>query len=120
LWVNGRTAGISGIVGGLLTRARDEFGWRAAFVVGLVGAGLLLRAWDPSLLGTPVVSGLGMVVVSGLLVGFGTQLARGCTSGHGLCGIARGSGRSLVATGTFMVTGAATVLVVRHLLGGAL
>ncbi len=120
LWVNGRTAGISGILGGMLSRSRGELGWRAAFVGGLVAAGLLLRAWRPSLFGVPVLTGAGIAIAAGVLVGFGTQLARGCTSGHGLCGISRGAVRSLVATGTFMVTGAITVLVVRRLLGGVL
>ena len=118
LLFNGRVAGVSGIAGGLLLPQRGEWGWRAAFIGGLVGGGLLLRALLPASLGAPVVSGLGVTVVAGLLVGFGTRLGNGCTSGHGVCGVSRGALRSIVATGTFMATGALTVFVVRHVLGG--
>ena len=118
LLFNGRIAGISGIAGGLLLPSRGELGWRAAFLGGLVGGGLLLRAFFPQMLGAPAVTGVGLTVLAGLLVGFGTRLGNGCTSGHGVCGLSRGSLRSLVATGTFMVTGALTVFVIRHVLGG--
>ncbi|MDY7229076.1 YeeE/YedE family protein [Hyalangium rubrum] len=120
LLFNGRIAGISGIAGGLLsTPNRSEWAWRLAFLCGLLGGGLLLRAFWPHVLGAPIVSGAAWVVASGLLVGFGTRLANGCTSGHGVCGISRGAPRSLVATLTFMATGAITVFLVRHVLGGA-
>jgi uncharacterized membrane protein YedE/YeeE len=114
----GRIAGISGIAGGLVTGA-DDRGWRAAFVVGLV-AGPLLLSWlrGDSGIGAPQVSWPWMAL-AGLLVGFGTRLGGGCTSGHGVCGIARFSLRSLLATLVFVVTGVATVFVIRHLLGGA-
>ncbi|MBN8231273.1 YeeE/YedE family protein [Corallococcus macrosporus] len=118
LLFNGRIAGISGIAGGLLLPPRGELAWRAAFVGGLVGGGLLLRALFPQVFGAPVVTGAGLTVLAGLLVGFGTRLGNGCTSGHGVCGLARGSLRSFVATGTFMVTGALTVFLVHHVLGG--
>ena len=118
LLFNGRIAGVSGIAGGLLLPQRGEVGWRAAFIGGLVGGGLLLRAFFPQTLGAPVVTGVGLTVLAGLLVGFGTRLGNGCTSGHGVCGLSRGSLRSLVATGTFMVTGALAVFVMRHVLGG--
>lgn len=118
LLFNGRIAGISGIAGGLLLPSRGEVGWRAAFVGGLVGGGLLLSAFFPQALGAPVASGVAVPVVAGLLVGFGTRLGNGCTSGHCVCGLARGSTRSLAATLTFMATAGLTVFVVRHLLGG--
>lgn len=119
LLFNGRVAGISGIAGGLLWPARGEASWRAAFLGGLVGGGLLLRALWPTTLGTATVQGAPWLVVAGLLVGLGTRLGNGCTSGHGVCGLARGARRSLVATLTFMATGALTVFLVRHVLGGA-
>jgi uncharacterized protein len=120
LLFNGRIAGISGIAGGLLSqRTRAELAWRITFLLGLVGGGFLLRAFWPQTLGAPVISGAAWVVAAGLLVGFGTRLGNGCTSGHGVCGISRGATRSVVATVTFMATGAATVFLVRHLLGGA-
>jgi uncharacterized membrane protein YedE/YeeE len=119
LLFNGRIAGISGIAGGLLSqRTRAELAWRATFLLGLVGGGFLLRALWPEALGAPVTSGAA-VVVAGLLVGFGTRLGNGCTSGHGVCGISRGATRSIAATLTFMATGAAAVFLVRHILGGA-
>ncbi len=115
----GRIAGISGIAGSLLSGAeKGDRGWRVAFLAGLVGAPLL--AWllrGESGLGPPQVSWPWMAV-AGLLVGFGTRLGGGCTSGHGVCGIARLSPRSLLATVVFMVVGAGTVFVIRHVLGG--
>ncbi|MCP3101139.1 YeeE/YedE family protein [Myxococcus sp. K15C18031901] len=119
LLFNGRVAGISGILGGLLAPAPGEAGWRGAFLLGLAGGGVLLALVRPHAFGAPVVPGLGVAVVAGLLVGFGTRLGNGCTSGHGVCGLARGAGRSLVATLVFMATGALTVFVARHVVGGA-
>ncbi|RZF28079.1 YeeE/YedE family protein [Paraburkholderia sp. UYCP14C] len=114
---NGRIAGISGIFGGLLTWPRNDIGWRVAFVAGLIGAPVIA-----GLLGKPAVAdieaGWGEILVAGFLVGIGTRYASGCTSGHGVCGLSRGSVRSLVATATFMVAGFLTVLVQRHLIGG--
>lgn len=118
LLFNGRIAGISGIVGGLLAPVRAEFGWRGAFLGGLIAGGLVLRAFFPSALGAPVMSGIALPVIAGLLVGFGTRLGNGCTSGHGVCGLSRGSTRSLVATMVFMACGGLTVFAVRNLLGG--
>ena len=113
----GRVAGISGIASGLLAGASDR-GWRVAFVLGLVAAPLLLL-WlhGHSGIGAPQV-GWPLMAVAGLLVGFGTRLGGGCTSGHGVCGIARLSPRSLLATVVFMLFGVITVFVMRHLLGG--
>ena len=115
--LNGRIAGISGIVGGLLRPRRDDVGWRVAFVLGLLAAPVawIVVAAAPRLhvgATTPVL------VAAGLLVGVGTRLGSGCTSGHGVCGISRGSLRSIAATATFMAAGFAVVFVVRHLLAG--
>ncbi len=117
LLTHGRVAGISGIAAGVLAPARGEFGWRAAFIAGLVGGGFLLRGFVPEVIGAPAVGGVGIAIAAGLLVGIGTRLGNGCTSGHGVCGLARGSVRSLAATLTFMATAAATVFLVRHVLG---
>ncbi len=117
LWVAlGRIAGISGILGGLAGAPAGEHGWRLAFLVGLIGAPLLYA----TTLGAPevlIAADPARLVLAGLLVGFGTRLGSGCTSGHGVCGIARFSPRSIAATGVFMATAAATVFVSRHLLG---
>ncbi len=114
---NGRITSISGIVGGLLQRARGDVDWRIAFLVGLIGAPVIA-----ALLGQPVVpdiaAGWGEVIAAGFLVGIGTRYAGGCTSGHGVCGLSRGSVRSLVATLTFMAAGIVTVFVMRHVVGG--
>lgn len=115
LLANGRIAGISGIAGGSLgARPRDRL-WRALFLAGLpLGAALCSIGLESTF--TPSASGP-LLGVGGLLVGYGTQLGGGCTSGHGVCGMSRGSPRSIAATGTFMATAAATVFVVRHVLG---
>jgi uncharacterized membrane protein YedE/YeeE len=114
---NGRIAGISGILGGLLGSPQKDAGWRLAFIAGLVGAAVLA-----GLLGNQIApdiqAGWSEILIAGFLVGIGTRYASGCTSGHGVCGISRGSIRSLVATATFMASGFVTVFVFRHLLGG--
>ncbi len=119
LLLDGRVAGISGIVGGLVVPRPGHVSWRASFVGGLVAGGGLLRLLDPAATAVVVDVGTVTVVLAGFLVGFGTSLGGGCTSGHGVCGLSRGSPRSLVATLSFMATGALTVFVVRHVLGGA-
>ncbi|QSQ23689.1 YeeE/YedE family protein [Pyxidicoccus parkwayensis] len=119
LLFNGRIAGISGITGGLLTPASGDVGWRVAFIGGLVLGGALLMAFLPRAIGAPAVSSAGVVALAGLLVGFGSRLGSGCTSGHGVCGVARGGKRSIVATTVFVATGMGTVFVMRHLMGGA-
>jgi uncharacterized membrane protein YedE/YeeE len=112
--LNGRIAGISGIVGGLLTPRRGEIAWRLAFVAGLFAAPLVMLLAGHSV--TPRIdAGFGLLVVAGLLVGIGTSYGSGCTSGHGVCGLSRLSPRSLIATATFMLAGIATVFLVRHL-----
>lgn len=118
LVANGRIAGISGIVGGIVRWSAGDPAWRVLFVAGLIAGGLVLRLMRPGAIG-PSVVGVPLLVPAGLLVGFGTQLGSGCTSGHGVCGIGRRSPRSIVATVVFMVAGAATTYVVRHLLGGS-
>ena len=116
LLVNGRVAGISGVLGGLIGPEPAERGWRALFLGGLVTGGLVARALSPSALGSMCAS-VPVLAVAGVLVGFGTRLGGGCTSGHGVCGVSRLSLRSITATGTFMLLGAAAVLVVRHGIG---
>ncbi len=119
LLFNGRIAGISGIFAGLLSPVRGEIAWRAAFAGGLVLGGAALYLAAPSFFAVTYDRTLAAVAVAGLLVGFGVRLASGCTSGHGVCGISRLSVRSLVATLTFITTGAITVYCVRVLGGGA-
>jgi uncharacterized membrane protein YedE/YeeE len=114
LALNGRVAGISGIVGGLLEPRPRDAGWRLAFVAGLVAGGAILRVALPTAFESTIVQPPLQLVGAGLLVGFGTRLGNGCTSGHGVCGISRGSRRSLVATAVFMAAAMITVLVVRH------
>jgi len=115
--LNGRIAGISGVLGGLLMPRRGDIGWRVAFVGGLIAA-----PWVYTLILGPANShidaGFGTLALAGFLVGIGTRYGSGCTSGHGVCGLSRRSPRSLVATLTFMAVGFATVFVIRHLFGG--
>lgn len=116
MWSVGRIAGISGIVGGALTSTGAERSWRLAFIVGLFGGGGLVALSSDALEGVAPVAAWPWLVVAGLVVGFGTRLGSGCTSGHGICGLSRFSKRSLWATLTFMASGFATVFVIRHLL----
>jgi uncharacterized membrane protein YedE/YeeE len=117
LLFNGRIAGISGILGGILTTTPGDIPWRAAFVAGLVLAPIawLVLADLPPI---EIEAGYPVIVIAGLLVGTGTRYGSGCTSGHGVCGISRFSPRSLIATATFMVAGFMTVYIVRHQIGG--
>lgn len=114
--LNGRIAGISGVLGGLLRPRHGDIAWRAAFVLGLVGAPLLY-ALAAALPVPQVDAGTGALIAAGLLVGIGTRYGAGCTSGHGVCGLSRLSPRSLVATLAFMGAGFATVFVLRHAMG---
>ncbi|MDQ1922297.1 YeeE/YedE family protein [Massilia pseudoviolaceinigra] len=116
LLLNGRIAGISGILGGLLRPVRSELGWRIAFLLGLVLSPLVFVLFAP-LPQVHVDAGKASLIVGGVLVGLGTRYGSGCTSGHGVCGIARLSPRSLAASATFMLAGFVTVFVLRHLLG---
>ncbi|SDM28570.1 hypothetical protein SAMN05216360_101438 [Methylobacterium phyllostachyos] len=117
LILNGRIAGISGILGGILAPPSRETAWRAAFVAGLVLAPLAYAGLEGSLPPVTVEASFPLLILAGLLVGFGARLGSGCTSGHGVCGIGRGSPRSLAATGIFMTVAVLTVLVMRHLVG---
>ncbi|HEY0822390.1 MAG TPA: YeeE/YedE family protein, partial [Ramlibacter sp.] len=113
---NGRIAGISGIVGGLLQPQPGDVSWRATFVAGLVLSPFIYQLFEP-LPDLRIDASTGMLLLAGLLVGIGTRYGSGCTSGHGVCGLSRRSPRSLTATLTFMAAGFATVFVLRHLAG---
>lgn len=110
LLTHGRIAGISGVTGSLLQPATRDRGWRYAFLGGLVVSGVIASIVAPSAIGGSVRS-LPIVIVAGALVGFGTRLGSGCTSGHGICGLSRLSARSIVAVVTFIATGAITALI---------
>lgn len=116
--LNGRVLGISGILAGLLRPERGDRAWRVSFLLGLVLAPWALTLLAPSdwVKAARIDAGWAAIVVAGLLVGFGTRLGSGCTSGHGVCGLSRLSPRSLVATLAFMGAGFGTVFVVRHVL----
>lgn len=116
LLFNGRIAGISGVFGGLLRPTAGDIGWRAAFIGGLLLAGVILAVAAPATLG-PTPASPGVVALAGLLVGFGVRMGNGCTSGHGVCGLSRMSRRSVVATVAFMGSGMVTASLVQ-LLGG--
>lgn len=119
MWLNGRIAGISGIAGGLWFAPRGERSWRWLFLVGLMLGAALWALLAPQPVeprqGFPVP----LLLLAGLLVGYGSSMCGGCTSGHGVCGLARLSVRSLAATGTFMLAAIATAYMVRHLVGPA-
>jgi hypothetical protein len=117
LWLNGRVAGVSGILNGVLFPHARDVAWRAAFLLGLVGAAGLYMALVPGAAQPRVDFPRAGLVVAGLLVGFGTRMGNGCTSGHGVCGIGRLSARSLAAVTTFMATAITTTFIVRHLWG---
>jgi uncharacterized membrane protein YedE/YeeE len=113
--LNGRIAGISGIVGGLLRPVKGDVGWRVAFILGLIGAPLAY-ALLAALPRPQIDAGYAELLIAGLLVGVGTRYGAGCTSGHGVCGLSRLSPRSLAAMAVFMGAGFVTVFVLRHLL----
>jgi len=120
LFFFGRIAGISGITGGAIVRRQEDWFWRIVFILGLVSAPLFLRFFNLDFIGqgtsypSTVSSNLWGMGAAGLIVGVGTVLGSGCTSGHGVCGLGRFSGRSLVAVATFMLSAAITVAVIRH------
>jgi uncharacterized membrane protein YedE/YeeE len=119
LILNGRVAGISGIVGGLVQPTRGEVAWRVAFIAGLLLGGLGVGWLVPgSVVPRPGAAPTGLIAVAGLFAGLGTALSGGCTSGHGVCGLSRFSPRSLVAVATFIATGGLAVFFIRHLLPG--
>lgn len=113
--LNGRIAGISGIVGDLLRPVKGDIAWRCAFVLGLIAAPFVYRFFAPAP-ALQIDTRDGALIFAGLLVGIGTRYGAGCTSGHGICGLSRLSLRSLVATLTFMGAGFITVFVVRHVM----
>jgi uncharacterized membrane protein YedE/YeeE len=114
LLLDGRVAGISGIVGGLVRPAVGDWSWRLLFVAGLLAGGLVAQAISPHAFERWTVTSLPVLLLGGGLVGIGTRLAGGCTSGHGVCGVSRLAPRSIVATLTFMGTAAAVVFIMRH------
>ena len=119
LLFNGKIAGISGILGSTFFTDNSDRVWRLMFLLGLP-LGAAFGAWLTSdALGFEIARNPLLLIVAGALVGIGTQLGHGCTSGHGVCGVARGSRRSIIATVTFMATAGVTVYVMRHLMGGA-
>lgn len=119
--LNGRIAGISGILGGLLSPGKERSSVlfeRLAFIIGLVAGPLIMINATGIKAQSVVTSSLPVIIIAGLLVGFGTTIGSGCTSGHGICGLSRLSLRSLVATLSFMAAGFVTVYVTRHMTGG--
>ena len=117
LYANGRIAGVSGILFGLLSPTRADSLWRIAFVVGVIGGAGLFGVVTGGNAPIAITSSSPLLIAGGLLVGAGTMAGHGCTSGHGVCGIGRLSGRSIAATAMFMATAAVTVFVVRHVAG---
>ena len=113
--LNGRLAGISGVLGGLLRPLKGDIGWRVAFILGLITAPLAYQLVH-ALPAATINAKVSVLVIAGLLVGIGTRYGAGCTSGHGICGLSRLSARSLVATVIFMAAGFVTVYVVRHVI----
>ncbi len=119
LWANGRIAGISGIVGGILISAYGDRLWRILFIIGLLGGGLLTMLVSSAALDLQLQASPMLTAVAGLLVGIGTRMGSGCTSGHGICGIARFSKRSFTATAIFITAGVVTVFITQQFFGGA-
>ncbi len=117
LWMQGRVFGVSSIFAGILFPKKGDTAWRISILLGFFTAGLIIQVVNPSLLVGEASGSISHYILAGLLVGFGTQLGSGCTSGHGVCGVSRLSPRSLIATGTFMLAGMLTVGVVRWLGG---
>ena len=120
LLMDGKIAGISGILAGALKPVKSDTSWRVCFLAGLLAGGLFLRIVMPGAFAFGIIRPLPVLAIAGLAVGFGTRLGSGCTSGHGVCGLSRLSPRSLVATVTFIFTGALTVYLLNHLTGRAL
>jgi len=118
LLFNGKILGISGIAGGLFQRSRESKAWRYLFFLGLFGGGAVLFVLQPEKFANSLSRSPGALVLAGLLVGYGTRLGSGCTSGHGVCGVSRLSPRSLMATLTFIAFGALTVFVINRCFGG--
>jgi uncharacterized membrane protein YedE/YeeE len=118
LWLNGRMAGISGIFGSVISTDQSDNAWRILFLVGLVLGGFVWMLLGGDVGAITITAGMPELIGAGLLVGFGTQLGSGCTSGHGVCGIGRLSPRGLVSTLIYMFTGALVIFVLRIMAGG--
>jgi len=118
LLFSGRVAGLGGLFAGILRPTRGDVAWRVWFLLGLAAGAVVMLRLLPSCFESSLVRSTGASLLAGVLVGFGSRLGNGCTSGHGLCGIGRLSVRSLVATMTFIATGALTVVVIDRVLGG--
>ena len=118
LLFNGRIAGISGILGGLVNAKKYDALWRVAFVAGLITGGLILRIVNPGAFQFGIDRSAAALLIAGFMVGLGSRIGNGCTSGHGVCGISRLSPRSIVAPTIFIIIGAAAVYVINHFLGG--
>ena len=119
LVLNGRIAGISGIAAGVIRPARGDWAWRAVFVAGLIAGAAAYRFAGGPLQSLQFIPGTLAIVLAGFLVGFGARLGSGCTSGHGVCGLARLSKRSMAAVVVFTMTAMITVYLIRHVWGGA-
>ena len=117
LLLRGRVTGVSGIINGLLVYKNREWGWRGAFVLGLLSGGAIISMVYPEAFGSGTQLSSGRLLLAGLLVGFGTVTGNGCTSGHGICGVARLSKRSILATFCFMLAGMVMVYFLRHVMG---
>ena len=115
---NGHIAGITGVTRGVLTPKQGDTAWRVVFILGLIAGPLVFQAISGAPAESILTSSTPILVVGGLLVGFGTSLGNGCTSGHGICGIGRISKRSMIATGSFMGAAAITVYITQNVLGG--
>lgn len=118
LYLNGRVTGVSGIISGALSRPKGDSAWRLNFILGLILGGMALKLIYPQSLSSQLDREIPWVITAGLLVGFGTVMGSGCTSGHGICGLSRFSPRSLVATIVFMAFGILSATAFRLLLGG--
>lgn len=115
LFLNGRVTGISGIINGILVPQKKDTFWRVLFIVGLLAGGAFIRLLQPDAFLNLTMTSTFEIIIAGVLVGFGTVMGSGCTSGHGVCGISRMSMRSLVATGVFILAGILSVFVFKHL-----
>ncbi len=116
LYTHGKVAGVSGILGSFLVGQSEDKPWRLSFLIGLIMAGMIYVFIDSSAFINTQIQSTWITILAGLLVGFGTQLGNGCTSGHGICGLARGSKRSFTATMTFMLTGMIAAFIIQHLI----
>jgi len=116
---NGHIAGVTGVARGVLTPKQNDTLWRVVFLLGLIVGPLVFQAVSGEAIASTITSSTPILVIGGLLVGFGTSMGNGCTSGHGICGLGRVSKRSIAATGAFLATAIVTVYMMRHVLGEA-